>query len=781
MKSEKKTKAQLINELAEMQESENRYRAIFDNTVTAMMFIEEDMTISMANRELEKLTGYTKDEMEGRKKWTEFVANKDDLERMKEYHRLRRIDPLSAPQTYEFQFVDRAGHVKDIVVSVATMPGMKQSLAALLDISDRKRMEAALKESEKRLADIIDFLPDATYAIDLSGKVIAWNRAIEEMTGIKADAMLDKGDYEYSLPFYGVRRPILIDLVYVPREDIKKKYHFVRQEGDVLLAEASVPVKGGEIRALWGKARPLYDSKGNVAGAIEAIRDITELKQVEEELKKHRDQLDELVQERTAELIKAKEAAESANRAKSDFLANMSHELRTPMNAILGYSQLMQRDASLRPEQRDYLNTINRSGEHLLALINDVLEISRIEARHIVLSPATFDLHALLRDLDTMFRVRTEAKGLQFDVAGISRLPRYVFADENKLRQILINLLGNAVKFTEEGGIIMQFYVTEGAGNEKGLVVEVRDTGVGIAEEDLGKVFQYFEQRARGDKAQDGVGLGLAISQSYARMMGGEITVISRLGEGSTFRLEIGIKESGEPDFKEKKHKRRVIGLAPGQSISRILVAEDREESRYLLIKMLELAGFEVQSAANGREAVDIFDKWQPHFIWMDIRMPVMDGLEATRLIKATEAGKSTPVAALTAHALEEEREPILAAGCDDFVRKPFREHEIFEVMEKHLDLKYIYEEEQAEEQGDVKIGIELTPEQLSAVPEDLRNRLHSALLRLDTSRIQAVIEEITKQNALIGGTLKLAVKNFDYERLLSLLEAKDVNSGGVE
>ncbi|HYA13721.1 MAG TPA: PAS domain S-box protein, partial [Syntrophales bacterium] len=377
MKSEKKTKAQLINELAEMQESENRYRAIFDNTVTAMMFIEEDMTISMANRELEKLTGYTKDEMEGRKKWTEFVANKDDLERMKEYHRLRRIDPLSAPQTYEFQFVDRAGHVKDIVVSVATMPGMKQSLAALLDISDRKRMEAALKESEKRLADIIDFLPDATYAIDLSGKVIAWNRAIEEMTGIKADAMLDKGDYEYSLPFYGVRRPILIDLVYVPREDIKKKYHFVRQEGDVLLAEASVPVKGGEIRALWGKARPLYDSKGNVAGAIEAIRDITELKQVEEELKKHRDQLDELVQERTAELIKAKEAAESANRAKSDFLANMSHELRTPMNAILGYSQLMQRDASLRPEQRDYLNTINRSGEHLLALINDVLEISR--------------------------------------------------------------------------------------------------------------------------------------------------------------------------------------------------------------------------------------------------------------------------------------------------------------------------------------------------------------------------------------------------------------------
>ena len=772
MKNEKKTKAQLINELAEMRESENRYRAIFDNTGTALMFVEEDMTISMANKELEKLTGYTKDELEGRKKWTEFVARNDDLERMKEYHRLRRIDPLSAPQTYEFQFVDRAGHVKDIVVSVATMPGMKQSLAALLDISDRKRMEAALKESERRLTDLFDFLPDATFAIDLTGKVLAWNRAIEDMTGVKAEAMLGKVNYEYALPFYGVRRPILIDLVFMPREDIKKKYHFVRIEGDVLLAEASVPVKGGEIRELWGKARPLYDSSGNVVGAIEAIRDITEMKQVEEELKKHRDHLDDLVKERTAELIKAKDAAESANRAKSDFLANMSHELRTPMNAILGYSQLMQKDSSLRPEQRDYLNTINRSGEHLLALINDVLEISRIEARRIVLSPDTFDLHSLLRDLDAMFRIRTDDKGLQFDVTGISRIPRYVFADENKLRQILINLLGNAVKFTVEGGVVMQFAVIDGGRDEKRLVVEVRDTGVGIAEEDLSKVFQYFEQRAEGDRAQNGVGLGLAISRSYARMMGGDVTVTSHVGEGSIFRLEIGIQESAEPAFKEKTHKRRITGLAPGQSIPRILVVEDREESRYLLIKILELAGFEVQGATNGREAVDVFEQWLPSFIWMDIRMPVMDGLEATRLIKATEAGKSTTVAALTAHALEEERELIQAAGCDDFVRKPFREHEIFEVMAKHLGLKYVYEADK-EEEVQVETAADINPQRLTALPADLLKELHKAVLRLNTDRTMEVIEEISRQDISTGSALRRLAENMDYNRLLGILEDK--------
>ena len=248
--------------------------------------------------------------MEGKKKWTEFVARKDDLERMKEYHRLRRIDPLSAPQTYEFQLVDRKGQVKDIVVTVATMPGRKQTLATLLDITDRKRMEAALKESERRLADIIDFLPDATFAIDLSGKVIAWNRAMEEMTGVKAEDMLGKGDYEYAIPFYGMRRPVLIDLVFGFTEEIEKKYDFVKREGNVLLAETDVPVRGVP-RALWGKARPLYDSRGNVVGAIESVRDITALKQAQKALQKAHDELEVRVQERTAELVQANKALQT--------------------------------------------------------------------------------------------------------------------------------------------------------------------------------------------------------------------------------------------------------------------------------------------------------------------------------------------------------------------------------------------------------------------------------------------------------------------------------------
>ena len=283
--------------------SEDVYRIIFENTGTATVILEEDNTIQLVNGEFEKLTGYKREEIEGRKKWMEFVCHKEDLERMKEYHRLRRIDPQSAPRTYEFQLVDRKNQVKDVILTVTPMPLIRQTLAALLDVSYLRRMEAALTETERRLADIIDFLPDATFAIDLSGKVIAWNRTMEEMTGIKTEYMLGKSNYEYSLPFYGTSRPMLIDLVLGSAAEIEKKYNFIKREGSVLLAEVNnVPVKG-EYRALWGKAGLLYDSHGNVAGAIESIRDITDRTRAEESLQKAHDELEIGVRERTAELM----------------------------------------------------------------------------------------------------------------------------------------------------------------------------------------------------------------------------------------------------------------------------------------------------------------------------------------------------------------------------------------------------------------------------------------------------------------------------------------------
>jgi len=485
------------------------------------------------------------------------------------------------------------------------------------------------------------------------------------------------------------------------------------------------------------------------------------------------------LKEAKEQAVAAKEKAEVANRAKSAFLANMSHELRTPMNAILGYSQLMQRDASLLPEQRESLNTINRSGEHLLALINEVLEISKIEAKQITLNIVTFDLHAFLSGIKIMFKVRIDAKGLQFNVIGIDNIPRYVATDENKLRQVLINLLGNAVKFTEEGGITLRVSEVKGNGLQA-LHFEVEDTGVGIAENEQEKVFQYFEQAESGIKSiSGGTGLGLAISQNYVQMLGGNITVTSEVGKGSTFCFDINISEGSKKEIKEmiQIQQRRVIGLEPGQDIPRILVAENMDDSRKVLVRLLETIGLQVREAVNGKEAVEIFQQWQPHFIWMDVRMPVMDGLQAARSIKDTVSGKSTIIAAFTASAFEDEKEQILAAGFDDFVRKPYREQEIFEVISRHLDLGYLYEEE-PEQEVTVIPDVKMQHEQLAALPADLRSQLYQAVLRLDTSRTLTLIEEIAGENEVIGSIFRSLARNLDYDSMLRLLESRDAKPG---
>lgn len=489
-----------------------------------------------------------------------------------------------------------------------------------------------------------------------------------------------------------------------------------------------------------------------------------------ESLKRHQEHLEELVKERTTQLAVAKEQAEQANRAKSVFLANMSHELRTPLNAVLGFSRVLRNSPDATPEQLQSLNIITRSGEHLLNLINNVLDISKIESGRVELEASHQDLHQLLQELRSLMYARAKEKGLDFLLQQSSDLPRQVALDGGKLRQVLINLIGNAIKFTLRGGIILRARTVESIAADRVRVrFEVEDSGPGIPEEDRERIFLPFVQLVGQPQKEAGTGLGLTICKQYVELMGGQIGVESAMDKGSLFYFEIPVTALPSEVAPAEPQRGHVIAPAEGQPCYRILIVEDQPENRLLLRTLLNPLGLEFREATNGQEAIALFAQWRPHLVWMDIRMPVMDGLEATRRIRAMEGGAQTRIIAVTAHALEEDRREILSAGCDDFIRKPYRDQEIFDAMTRHLGLRYRYDQEP--EKPMAKPELVLRSEQLAALPADLRGELHAAARRLNRHRTLEVAEAIAKLDPGAGKLLVQLADNWDFGRILALLE----------
>ncbi|MDM8556600.1 ATP-binding protein [Desulfococcaceae bacterium HSG7] len=607
----------------------------------------------------------------------------------------------------------------------------------LEEIVEKRTLE--LKKANKELQQkhneqnaIFNAFPDLYFWLDSDSTIIGYHTGHKGDLYISPEAFLGKTIQDVLPPEIGMLFKKAADKIFLGEPSVSIEY--------------KLNVPAGE-KYFEARHSPLHENK-----IIIIVRDITKRKLMEENLRI------------------AKHQAESANLAKSQFLTNMSHELRTPLNAILGFAQIIAHNPQIPTKEQDNLAIIQRSGNHLLTLINQVLDLSKIEAGKITLNENTFDLHRLLDDLKDMFSPRARQKGLRVSVNVAPDVPQNVRTDEVKLRQVLINILNNALKFTQAGKLTVQ--VTSSLQNSTARIqFDIEDTGAGIAPEEMNTLFKAFVQTETGKQAQEGTGLGLPISRKFAQLMGGDIKIASEAGCGTNVLIDIQAAVIDDTEVESPHPIRRAIALEPGQPKLRMLIVDDKPDNRALLFNILNRFGFELREAINGQESIDIWKEWRPHLIWMDLQMPVMGGYEAIEHIQSSvkhfQSHIQPVIIAVTARAFEEEREKAISKGCHGFLSKPFQEQAIFELLYKHLDVRFIYEDAETES----KKAANIDRKALSQIPDDLLNSLKQDAFDANMDDVENIIEEIRKVNPELADGLYALAYDFEYGKIVQIIE----------